>query len=130
MKQLIIDRKKWRTGGDSVELRRLKGPTSLYNDMGYSCCLGFYCRKIGGIRNNVLLDVGSPDNLNIKDFTKIELLVSRNSRDEVYDGSVFSQEAIDINDDDSLSNEEREADIIEHFKKVDIEVIFKNKYPE
>lgn len=130
MQQLIIDRKKWRTGGDSVELRRLKGPTSLYNDMGYSCCLGFYCRKIGGIRNNVLLDVGSPDNLNIKDFTKIELLVSRDSRDEVYDGSVFSQEAIDINDDDSLSNEEREADIIEHFKKVDIEVIFKNKYPE
>lgn len=130
MQQLIIDRKKWRTGGDSVELRRLKGPTSLYNDMGYSCCLGFYCRKIGGIRNNVLLDVGSPENLNIKDFTKIELLVSRNSRDEVYDGSVFSQEAIDINDDDSLSNEEREADIIEHFKKVDIEVIFKNKYPE
>jgi hypothetical protein len=130
MQQLIIDRKKWRTGGDSVELRRLKGPTSLYNDMGYSCCLGFYCRKIGGIRNNVLLDVGSPENLNIKDFTKIELLVSRDSRDEVYDGSVFSQEAIDINDDDSLSNEEREADIIEHFKKVDIEVIFKNKYPE
>ncbi len=130
MQQLIIDRKKWRTGGDSVELRRLKGPTSLYNDMGYSCCLGFYCRKIGGIRNNVLLDVGSPDNLNIKDFTKIELLVSRDSRDEVYDGSVFSQEAIDINDDDSLSNEEREAAIIEHFKKVDIEVIFKNKYPE
>jgi hypothetical protein len=130
MKQLIIDRKKWRTGGDSVELRRLKGLTSLYNDMGYSCCLGFYCRKIGGIRNNVLLNVAAPDNLNIKDFTKIELLVSRDSRDEVYDGSVFSQEAIDINDDDSLSNEEREADIIEHFKKVDIEVIFKNKYPE
>jgi hypothetical protein len=130
MQQLIIDRKKWRTGGDSVELRRLKGPTSLYNDMGYSCCLGFYCRKIGGIRNNVLLDVGSPDNLNIKDFTKIELLVSRDSRDEVYDGSVFSQEAIDINDDDSLSNEEREAAIIKHFKKVDVEVIFKNKYPE
>ena len=98
--------------------------------MGYSCCLGFYCRKIGGIRNNVLLNVAAPDNLNIKDFTKIELLVSRDSRDEVYDGSVFSQEAIDINDDDSLSNEEREADIIEHFKKVDIEVIFKNKYPE
>ncbi len=130
MQQLIIDRKKWRTGGDSVELRRLKGPTSLYNDMGYSCCLGFYCRKIGGIRNNVLLDVGSPDNLNIKDFTKIELLVSRDSRDEVYSDSVFSQIAIDINDDPNLSNEEREAAIIEHFKKVDIEVIFKNKYPE
>ncbi len=130
MQQLIIDRKKWRTGGDSVELRRLKGPTSLYNDMGYSCCLGFYCRKIGGIRNNVLLDVGSPDNLNIKDFTKIELLVSRDSRDEVYSDSVFSQEAIDINDDPDLSNEERESAIIEHFKKVDIEVIFKNKYPE
>jgi hypothetical protein len=74
--------------------------------------------------------VGSPDNLNIKDFTKIELLVSRDSRDEVYSDSVFSQEAIDINDDPSLSNEERESTIIEHFKKVDIEVIFKNKYPE
>jgi hypothetical protein len=130
MKQLIIDRKKWRTGGDGYALNRQKGHTSLYNDRGYSCCLGFYCRKIGGIRNNVLLDVGSPDNLNIKDFTKIELLVSRNSRDEVYSDSVFSQEAIDINDDPDLSNEERESTIIEHFKKVDIEVIFKNKYPE
>jgi hypothetical protein len=130
MKQLIIDRKKWRTGGNAYALNRQKGHTSLYNDRGYSCCLGFYCRKIGGIRNNVLLDVGSPDNLNIKDFTKIELLVSRDSPDEVYSYTVFSQEAIDINDDPSLSNEERESTIIEHFKKVDIEVIFKNKYPE
>ncbi len=39
MKQLIIDRKKWRTGGDSFEHRGIKGHTSLYNDRGYSCCL-------------------------------------------------------------------------------------------
>lgn len=102
--------------------------TFLYNKKGYSCCLGFYCRKFGKIPNNVLLEVGSPDSLDIKDFTKIEILVTRNHRDEVCDTSIFSQDAININDNYKLTNEEREAAIIKHFKQINVNVIFKNKY--
>ena len=128
MQKLIIDRRKWRTGGDESDIR-IKGPTSLYNDLGYSCCLGFYCRQIGKIRNKVLLDVDTPDNLTIKNFNKIELLISRDSNNNVYDNSDFTNDAVLINDDSCLSNEEREEAIIEHFKKANIEVVFKNEYP-
>jgi len=129
MQKLIIDRKKWRSGGDNYTNVREKGHTSLYNSYGYSCCLGFYCRQIGKIRNKVLLDTGSPENLDIKNFNKIELLISRDSNNNVYDNSNFTDDAVSINDDSSLSNEEREEAIIEHFKKSNIEVVFKNKYP-
>lgn len=129
MQKLIIDRSKWRCGGNEPKIVRLKGLTSLYNDKGFSCCLGFYCRKIGGIRNNVLLDTGTPDKLKIRNFTKIELLISRGSSDEMYCDSKFTENAIEINDDPKLSNEEREAAIIKHFKNAGVKVVFKNKYP-
>lgn len=45
MKQFVIDRSKWRFGGDRYDT--LFGQTGLSNRKGYMCCLGQICRQVG-----------------------------------------------------------------------------------
>lgn len=51
---LIIDRSKWRTGGDLAHVndnQTGKGYTALYNKQGFMCCLGFRCNQMGVPKN-------------------------------------------------------------------------------
>lgn len=43
---VVIDRAKWRTGGDGTKSTG-KGHTLLLNPRGYMCCLGFACTQHG-----------------------------------------------------------------------------------
>lgn len=133
MQQLIIDRSKWRTGRVYLDNGSLKkyGSTLLLNRQGYMCCLGFYCEQLVGIPKNGLLGVPSPEELNIDDIHNIELLVTK--IDDYEDGYTlvptgFTTDAIEINDSISLSSKDREDQIVNHFKKIDVEVIFEKEY--
>lgn len=42
--KVVIDRSKWRTGGNNGRFITGKGETMLLNDEGYMCCLGFVCK--------------------------------------------------------------------------------------
>jgi len=124
MKQLIIDRSKWRTGGDDFD--ETHGETHLLNHRGNMCCLGFYCLQIGEISKNEILGIGLPEDLNVVDVyndAMLKLVHKVNLRN-----TDFTSRAISINDAKVLSNEQREKEIIEHFKQIDVDVIFTGEY--
>ena len=134
MKQLIIDRSKWRTGGHKYN--ESHGKTLLLNTQGNMCCLGFYCLQLGELTENEIKNKG--------DFTSFDpdelLLTNENIQNVafVYDedgddtkrinNTLFSDEAIEINDDRNIDNYTREQKLIEHFKKIDVDVTFINDY--
>lgn len=133
MQQLTIDRSKWRTGGIIMDPEQYKkyGGTYLLNKEGMMCCLGFYCEQIGGISKDKLLGIASPENLNIDDVHNIESLVKKDfdyEDDYTLLPSLFTSDAIEINDSPDISSEVREKQIVEHFKNHNVEVIFENEY--
>ena len=119
---LIIDRAKWRAGGNPILNPNYtgEGSTQLLNDQGYMCCLGFRCHQMG-IPKKLLLNVGMPLGLyNSYDIPDLINELGRNSE--------FAVQAVRINDDSSLSPEEREKAITKHFKKIGVIVEFKGRY--
>jgi hypothetical protein len=137
MKTLTIDRSKWRTGGDfdpssprdSHPKVKTHGHTALISKKtGYMCCLGFYCKDISGISSDVLLGHGTPNDIGETYYEKISELLYLNEENGFYDNNIFTDEAISINDNPGISDEEREEKIKEHFKKIDVNVEFINEY--
>ncbi len=129
MQQLIIDRSKWRFGGDYDNLDEKYGSTELLNSKGYMCCLGFFSKDLCDVPEECLEGVCTPRTINRKYRTNVEILLS-NSEGSYAGDSLFSKEAIEINDAFRGEKEERELLIINHFKKIDVNVSFINEYPE
>ena len=133
MKQLIIDRSQWRTGGDKWNWTH--GETKLLNSIGYMCCLGFYCLQLGELTENEIKHKGD-----FGDFDSDESLFTNSNMNKVafvYDedseyrsimNTEFSEGAIEINDNQSINNYTREQKLIEHFKTIDVDVTFINEY--
>lgn len=125
---LIIDRSKWRTGGDhnffkSIQSMTGKGDTQLLNDQGFMCCLGFRCHQMG-VPKKELLNMATPDCLNDWDIPD---LLTTSPLGTVID-SKFTTEAIRINDNPDISSKEREKQIKEHFATIGVTVEFTGKY--
>lgn len=120
MKKFVIDRSKWRTG-DFYEIKTGIGETQLLNEHKYMCCLGMYCEQLG-IDRRKLLFAGTPASLEM-DIPLLTYL----SVDE-YKDTDFANAAMKINDDETISNGERERMIAEHFAKEGIEIEFINQY--
>ena len=118
---LIINRAKWRTGQDPIDIdfSTGKGDTLLLNKEGFMCCLGFRCHQMG-IPKKDLLNVATPDSI-ATHWDIPDLLDSRGN-------TKFTNEAIGINDDGSLTSEEREIAITKHFVTIGVTVEFKGKY--
>lgn len=116
---LIIDRAKWRTGGEGIH-KTGEGNTVLLNDEGYMCCLGFRCEQMG-IPEKLLLNVGMPSGLyNSYDIPDLINELGKNSE--------FAVQAVKINDDGEPSPKEREKAITKHFKTIGVTVEFKGRY--
>ena len=127
MKHLIIDRNKWRTGGAIYDKRF--GNTELLNDRGMMCCLGFYCLQIGNKSPNEISERALPESLN-SDKGIEELVVLLDLSDYItLKNNTFTEAAININDNEDLSNEFREIQIQQHFKTINVDVKFINEYP-
>jgi hypothetical protein len=118
---LIIDRSRWRTGGlYNGKNQTGFGGTFLLNSEGFMCCLGFRCHQMG-IPKKDLLDKQTP--LSIATDWDIPDLI-----DSYGKNSAFTAKAVKINDDNSLTSEEREKRITEHFATIGVTVEFKGKY--
>lgn len=116
---LKINRAKWRSGGSS-DNKTGRGETKLLNRGGYMCCLGFRCIQLG-IPKSTLLMKPTPEETG---WEVIPDLITKDGRD-----NLFCNNAIDINDDVSISQEQREKKIITHFAKKNVKVVFTGKYP-
>ena len=96
-KTLILDVKKWRCGGESNVKENYKGigDTCLLNQKGKMCCLGQFAPQLNPeIKRKDLLDVGTPDGLEVK----IPLLINTKGVD-----SRLTTRAININDNEKTS---------------------------
>jgi hypothetical protein len=121
MKKLIIDRSRWLRGVKPHEESRLLLPGD-----GKMCCLGFYALECGFTEQQIH-DMGSPAD------TLDENVASRNdwpswvfSEDDGGDvhESVNIRHLMSVNDDHTLSEEIREAEIASTFAEEGIDVIF------
>ena len=117
---LIINRAKWRTGGHYNGKNQTGfGGTILLNSEGFMCCLGFRCHQMG-IPKKDLLSMPTPRSI-ATDWDIPDLIDS-------YGDTTFTIKAVRINDDNSLTSEEREKQITEHFATIGVTVEFKGKY--
>jgi hypothetical protein len=136
MKQLIIDRSKWRTGGRKYDASH--GKTLLLNNQGNMCCLGFYCLQLGELTENEIKYKGDfttfdPDQLSLtnENIRNVAFLYDEDGGDDDtkrITNTLFSDEAIEINDNQKIDNYTREQKLIEHFKTIDVDVTFINEY--
>ena len=139
MKKLIIDRSIWRTG-DNSDNATGEGDTYLLNHQGYMCCLGMMCEQIG-LPRQALLDVSQPHDMDIDDpdlnnYPELSTLVFQRKTineneplEEFYlKGTSFAFNAMKINDDGTISSEQREEAITMHFATRGIAVEFINDY--
>jgi hypothetical protein len=118
---LIINRAKWRTGGNSITFNKTgEGSTALLNEEGYMCCLGFRCEQMG-VPKKDLLHKPNPDSLSY-DWDIPDLL------DTLGNETLFTREAVRINDNISYTSQYREESITKHFATIGVTVEFKGKY--
>ena len=121
MQQFVIDRSKWRTGGD--DLNHKHGATRLLNSKGFMCCLGFFCNQIENRTTDELMGVADP--VGLDDNTRGSNLIGDDGHNKPW-----VETAISINDDDYISNEAREERIHKLFKNNGYDLKFINEYPE
>lgn len=107
-----IYRGSWRCGGDKQELSQDLGNTSLYEARTkMMCCLG-QCAFEGGVPLEKLVYVGEPGDVSDEE-PKLILCGLLNDGDDYGRQSQFSNQAISINDDASISDQRREEMLIE-----------------
>lgn len=128
--RFTVDRSKWRFG-DTADLGDGRGETLLLNSKGYMCCLGF-CMKQLGYADDDLISYGSPF-----EVTDASTPFTRRFEEEgkIVDtglsvDTVLSEEAMRINDDEDISNEERESELSNLFSKHGHEIEFVGEYPK
>jgi len=118
--QLIIDRRKWYRGkgGDN---------SKLLNEYGM-CCLGFLSLAKGYTKDEIAYK-SLPWRLPLSELLLPEMTSCYNT--ENLDSNdkcptMLSETMARINDDRSLTEPEREAQLTEEFKKIAIDVVFVN----
>jgi hypothetical protein len=134
MKTLTIDRSKWRTGGDDlIEPREtMMARTMLLNEKGQMCCLGFYSKQLGGLSDEEILNIDAPNTLAERcgyDRMNDDMMrLVKKGYEFGVEHTSFTIEAITINDNERIENDEREEEIIQHFKRIDVDVVFTGEY--
>lgn len=122
---LKIDRSKWKTGEDGSENSTGLGDTQLLNDEGFMCCLGFRCLQLG-IPKKDILERGEPGD--VDGWEVIPDLVNHHDWGTI--NTEFTNKAMKINDSGKLTRKQREYRIKQHFKKVNVDVVFTGEYTE
>ena len=119
MDKLVIDRTKWYRGKGS------RGSALLRKD-GSMCCLGFDLLR-RGFTPEQILEVGTPEEVEVGgEHPEIAGLtyVSSDWEYDIYATTETNEELVDANDGEGLSEAEREAQIIDLFAEIDVEVVF------
>jgi hypothetical protein len=126
MKKLIIDRSRWRTGGPiPSENITGRGSTALQNDIGYMCCLGFWCQQ-AGVPQEIYRLTATPGRLydHMENVGSIvpELIDSEGNN------TALAQKLMGVNDDSYTTPEQKEERIIKELALLGMEVEFTGKY--
>lgn len=109
MQTLTVDRHTWRCGMDGPHARG-EGNTAMRNEEGYMCCLGHIALQLYSDTDPMsMVGWGEPECCQLPEgpLTYWEDGVCRNTE--------LSQEAMAINDDLVITNEEREKQLTELF---------------
>ena len=105
--KFILDLSKWRSGcGNSALMSPVdpvgKGRTALLNPEGFQCCLGQFCAQLG-VPDAHLRDESMPDDLGSQHAHLLDhLFIDGGSGD-----SMLAQRAAEINDDTTMTAEDR-----------------------
>lgn len=114
--KFVIDESKWRCGMRGKPGCRLGvGNTYLLNEKKFMCCLGQMCLQLGVPEEKIRLN-SSPTN--VRDV-QIKYLKNR----EGYD-SELSEKAMEINDDQETTVEEKKRKLRSLFKRYRHQVVF------
>src|ERR1700723_7710 len=112
-KKFTIYRGNWRRGGDSEGLCGRFGTTSLLNDEGFMCCLG-QCAMQLGISREFILGMAEPldiDNCRLRLADGV--LVAEAEEDyPILRHTKLTRDAMYINDNEKISDAERESQLI------------------
>lgn len=115
---------KWRCGfsdGNVEDAKRDttlgKGETSLLNDYGYKCCLGFACQQAG--YKGKISDCGGPN-----DLAYAIPGLSYRDKTGTLDSTDFTDQAIQINDNRETTIEQKQKALISLGKRNNIKVNF------
>lgn len=122
--KVIIDRSKWRTGGNS-DIATGEGNTLLLNAEGYQCCLGFVC-EAAGVPRKKMRGWCLPNSVNTVVEGLTELL-DVGSHDEFVD-TKLADAAVGINDNGVMPPAEKEQKLLELFKDSPYELEFVGEY--
>lgn len=115
MKSFTVRRKKWARGGKN-------GEAALLNQDGNMCCLGFAACQISRIRRSELADEGEPQNV-YKDKSFLTDVERYDDNVDVTNNDLASK-AMTINDNEKLSENEREKRLTKLFRKHNIIIKF------
>lgn len=129
-----VQRAKWRCGGPNGSTAHGRGDTRLVNRENYQCCLGFVCEQLG-IPHDELVNRLSPAAL-IFDFDCKDAFVTFHDilrRELRYDenggrNSRLCRRAVEINDGDTDTREERERKLTALFAEYGHELVFEGEY--
>jgi len=124
-KKVRINRFKWRTGDDAPGLHTGEGTTSLLNEEGFMCCLGFAAKQIGKISNEKIRHYGEPDDIG----TVISPLTEKNEAGFICN-TKFTGDCIKVNDDTKITRKQRERKLIDKFNATGIDLEFFGTYTE
>jgi hypothetical protein len=114
LKEFTLDYKTWRSGGDDSNPNALgEGLTRLRNKHGYMCCLGQYCIQ-AGVSPNELTGQAEPGDLGLE---VPGINYARGFDTEIFYNTSFAREAMNINDDENRTPEERLTALKELFEK-------------
>lgn len=116
MTKVVVDRQKWLRGEGSADSYLLRSKDSKM------CCLGFACVALG-VKKELLEDLRTPCNLYSEEFDKLKGLITRNIIGAPVN-KITCSAAMSLNDCKSISDAEREEELIEAGKKMDIEFEF------
>lgn len=123
----IVKRSRWVCGRGYTASKGVPGygagigDACLLNDDGFMCCLGHCALQLGAKKKDIL-DVGMPD------FVKFPLKVLTKKRNTVLFCTKLSNEAQKINDNSTITNEEREERLKKLFKKHKHTITFVGRY--
>ena len=126
-KKITIDRATWRCGYKSLVPTNKNGigETVLCNDQGFKCCLGFACQQLTGVSDETLLYKPSPEHLRmeIPGFTSLQGAARPLD-------TQLSDDAIDINDSERTTREQKEIALTERFAQDGFTLEFTGEYPK
>lgn len=102
LKVITIDRSTWRRG-DMKMNEVLCGDTALLNDLGFKCCLGFHALQLCKATEKIIKGKAEPKNT----YRSLKGL-SKKIGPKEYSNTIYSINAVDINDDHIMTETERE----------------------